>query len=486
MQERYWTRRRILQGGVTCAAAVALPRGFAEGSAEAVCVTTTASAPWQYVPVAAKATQPTALNLDIDLTRTAQTMEGFGACFNELGWTSLVLLNEVDRSSILRELFDPTADGARFTLCRMPVGANDFSLKPYSYDETPGDFALKDFSIDNDRATLMPFIHAAQRYQKDLRLWASPWTPPSWMKTNNYYAGGPAPGKPGYTPTPKGNEDAPEDMFVLDERNLRAYAVYFGRFIDAYRAEGIRIGMVMPQNEFVARQKFPSCTWSPAGLAKFLHYLGPEMQKRGVEIFFGTMNWGSAEGIASVFADKAAAQYVKGLGLQWAGKNALPALRERYPQLRFYQTEQECGDGKNMWEYTTYCWQLMKHYLRSGVSAYMYWNLALEQGRPSTWGWLQNSLVSVDASTRSFRYTHDYYLMKHLSRFVQVGARRVETSGTCDDALAFINPDGSIVAVLGNETSALQSVRLSARGRTLGVKLAPQSISTVSWPASHA
>src|SRR5437879_884996 len=155
------------------------------------------------------------LNLNVDLSATAQTMEGFGGCFNELGWTSLSKLSDGDRESVLRELFDPVA-GARFSLCRMPIGANDFALKAYSYDETKDDFELKHFSIENDRATLIPFIQAAQRYQPKLRVWASPWSPPSWMKKNGFYAeaAGRAGQKDnGIRPDQIGHEG--ENMFIL-------------------------------------------------------------------------------------------------------------------------------------------------------------------------------------------------------------------------------------------------------------------------------
>jgi glucosylceramidase len=149
--------------------------------------------------------------------------------------------------------------------------------------------------------------------------------------------------------------------------------------------------------------------------------------------------------------DAAAGPFIKGVGVQWAGKNALSAIARTYPDLPILGSEQECGDGNNDWAYTSYCWQLMKTYFRNGACAYMYWNIALTQGTPSTWGWKQNSLVSVDMASRTFRFTHDFYLFKHLSHFVDVGAHRLETSGTCDDALAFRNPDGTLVALLRNE-----------------------------------
>ena len=144
-----------------------------------------------------------------------------------------------------------------------------------------------------------------------------------------------------------------------------------------------------------------------------------------------------------------------------------------------YQSEQECGDGKNEWSYTGYCWQLMKHYFRSGALAYMYWNISTEQGGLSTWGWAQNSLVSVNRAEKSFHYNHDYYLLKHLTHFVDVGAKCVEATGTCDDALAFQNPDGTVVLLMRNELSHAQMVQVQVRERAVAVELPPDSVGTL-------
>ncbi|MDE3103581.1 MAG: glycoside hydrolase family 30 protein [Acidobacteriota bacterium] len=443
-------------------------------------VTTTAAQPWQTAQVYQPSFRWTMLNLNVGAQAAgAAPVQGFGSCFNELGWTSLSLLREEDREAILHEMFDPKA-GARFSYCRMPIGPNDYATEAYSYDETEGDFALAHFSIDHDRKTLVPFLHAALRYQPELRLWASPWTPPSWMKRNHFYAEAKAFGgmkENGIRPDQVGHEG--EDMFRVEPAYLEAYARYFGRFIDAYRAEGIRIGVVMPQNEFNSAQNFPSCTWTPEGLAQFLRRLGPEMQQRGVQVYFGTLERGNPKLLETVMADPEAARWVKGLGTQWAGKSALPALHREFPQLVIFQSEQECGDGKNDWSYTSYCWQLMKHYLRSGASGYMYWNTATLNGGVSTWGWPQNSLVNVDPATRSYRYNHDYYLLKHLSHFVDVGARLQEVTGTCDDALAFANPDGSTVVLVRNASATAQLVQVAAADRNAVLDLPPDSISTL-------
>jgi len=126
-------------------------------------------------------------DVQINPNDTLQAIDGFGACFNELGYISLSQLPENDKAAIMKELFEPGA-GANFTICRMPVGANDFSLDWYSYNETEGDFEMKNFSIQNDLKTLVPFIHEAQKYNPDLKIWSSPWSPPAWMKWNKHYA----------------------------------------------------------------------------------------------------------------------------------------------------------------------------------------------------------------------------------------------------------------------------------------------------------
>ncbi|MGD0891644.1 MAG: glycoside hydrolase family 30 beta sandwich domain-containing protein [Terracidiphilus sp.] len=491
-----WNRRQVLGGSVRLAAGAAaglLPRGVvaqmprpqALNDERVKFITTTETAPWQ----TGAALRPTfswnMLNLNVDaksMPAGNRPMEGFGTCFNELGWTSLSALSDEDRDSVMRELFDPAA-GARLSYCRMPIGANDFATEAYSYDETDGDFALKDFSIEHDRKTLIPFIHEAKRHQPKLRLWASPWTPPSWMKRNHFYAE--AKGYPqmgfkdnGIRPDQVGREG--EDMFIQEPRYFDAYARYFGRFIDAYRAEGIQVGMVMPQNEFNSAQNFPSCTWTAEGLTKFIHSLGPEMRKRDVDVFFGTLERGNPKLLETVMADPVSGGFIKGVGTQWAGKNALPAIHREFPQLAIFQSEQECGDGRNAWSYTGYCWQLMKHYFRSGACGYMYWNISTDMSGASSWGWKQNSLVSVDAEAKTFRYNHDYYLLKHLTHFVDVGAKLVEATGSCDDALAFVNPDGGVAVLLRNELAEPQMVQVQLKDRGIAVELQANSIGTLS------
>lgn len=490
MKKALWSRRKVLNTGLLASAAASLskirvassqmPKPQTLRDPNASFMVTTEARPWESAPVFEPTFTWTLLNLNLDgEAKDAPSIRGFGACFNELGWTSLQALNEADREQVLRELFDPQ-EGARFTYCRMPIGANDFSTGAYSYDETDGDFELKQFSIDHDRQTLVPFIKLALKYQPALKLWASPWTPPSWMKRNHFYAEAKAyPGMKdnGIRPDQIGHEG--QDMFIQEPKYFEAYARYFGKFIDAYKREGIRIGMVMPQNEFNSAQNFPSCTWTPEGLAQFLTYLGPEMNRHEVEVYFGTLERGNPKLFETVMADKEAARCVKGIGIQWAGKNALPALHYEFPALVIFQSEQECGDGQNSWSYAGYCWELMKHYLRSGASGYMYWNISLTQDPHSTWGWPQNSLVTVDTTSKTFHYNPDYFVLKHLTHFVDVGATRIETTGTCDDSLAYRNPDGKLVTLVRNESSTPRLIQVSATGRSVVIEMPPDSLGTL-------
>lgn len=489
MDRRTWIKRAAaLTGGAAISAA--LPAGLKRATAQSramsdgsvTWVATTETSPWQTRPLREAGWRWDTLDVAIGLEsggNAAPPIVGFGACFNELGWTSLQALRGEDQEVIFKELFAPGM-GANFNVCRMPVGANDFSRGWYSYDEHAEDFSLEHFSIANDLETLVPFIKSAKRYNPALELWASPWSPPSWMKRNKHYAA--AMQREGLPPNGLKQEQVGRegtDLFIQEDKYLKTYADYFGRFIDAYREQGIEIGMVMPQNEFNSAQPFPSCTWTAEGLARFVRYLGPAMKQRNVEVFFGTLERGNDALLNTVLADPEAGRYIKGVGVQWAGKGAIAEIHKEHPRLTIYQSEQECGDGKNDWKYAGYCWDLMRHYFRSGASGYMYWNISLKPGGESHWGWPQNSLITVDTDAKTYRWNHEYYAMKHASHYVQRGAMRLETYGTFDDALAFLNPDKSVVVILRNESGYERPVDVTIGDRKIAGSMEADSFNTL-------
>jgi glucosylceramidase len=420
-------------------------------------------------------------DVEVQLDKPFQTIEGFGACFNELGWISLCILEPEDKAAVFRELFAPGV-GANFLICRTPVGANDFSLGWYSYDETPDDFALHHFSISKDLETLVSFIKSALNYQPELKVWASPWSPPTWMKYNNHYAGEMSePDMPANGLKPEQLVSEGTDQFIQDDRYFSTYTAYFSRFIQEYSRQGIQISMVMPQNEFNSPQPFPSCSWTAEGLARFISFLGPEMERFNVEVFFGTMERPNENLVDVVLLDPKAGKYIKGAGFQWAGKRAIVGVHRRYPDLKLYQTEQECGDGKNDWRYCRYAWTLLKRFLENGVSVYQYWNIALNQGAVSRWGWAQNSLVTIDAVAGTYKYNYEYYLLKHLSHFVKRGARRLDTFTLTgyDNLLAFVNPDETVVILIQNDLGQELPVRIKVGEQVIGAALEADSFNTL-------
>jgi glucosylceramidase len=421
---------------------------------------------------------------EVDILNTEQTIDGFGTCFNELGWTSLSVLSDADREAVMKELFEPGA-GANFTVCRMPVGANDFSRDWYSYNETDGDFEMKNFSIDNDKETLVPFIKNALKYNPDLKVWASPWSPPAWMKDNKHYACQPLDtsffnniGKNGITREQIRSEGM--NMFIQEDAYFKAYALYFSKFIEAYRNENISISMIMPQNEFNSCQPFPSCTWKSSGLNKFVgEYLGPAMQKLGVEIMFGTMERPNPAMVDTLLQDPKSSLYIKGVGFQWAGKKAVGAIHKNYPEMKIYQTEQECGNGQNDWRLCCSSWNLMKHFLVNGTNVYDYWNTSLEEGGMSRWGWRQNSLVTVNKENKTYKFTYEYYLLKHLSHYVLPGAKRLASSGSFSNLLVFKNTDNSYVIMIHNDQKTAINPSIKIGEYKISPVLKPNSFNTI-------
>ena len=439
---------------------------------------TTFEKPWQEQAVSAcEAYSTSAATVKLALDKTDQTVIGFGTCMSELSHEALWLLPEADRAKVLDELFSP--EGGAFTVIRTPIGASDFSKDFYSYCETPDDFEMKTFSTDHDDATLIPLIREAQkRVPADvLKIWGSPWCPPRWMKTNRNAVCRPAKVN---DLTEEGRIFEGEDGFICDDAHMKAYALYFRKYVESYRAKGIPLWMVMPQNEFNSDQNFPSCTWSVGQLAKFIgRHLGPALEGSGVDLYFGTMERPNPNMLNAVLERPAYAKYVTGAGFQWAGKDALPGVRARHPELTYVMSEQECGDGRNDWKHAMHCWDLMLHYFSNGVSVYDYWNLALQKDGLSHWGWRQNSLVVVNAATRTAVFTPEYYMLKHLSHFVRRGAKRLLADGSHMETLAFVNPDNSVVVMMANKEATPKTVRISEGEKTYCVTLPTFSVATL-------
>ncbi|MFD1957308.1 glycoside hydrolase family 30 beta sandwich domain-containing protein [Paenibacillus thailandensis] len=435
-------------------------------------ISTTKEKAWNEQTVSAAADTANA-NLIVTGERF-QIVEGFGGCFNELGYVALSRLSDEQRGSLFHSLFHPDGEH-KLSICRLPIGASDYALEWYSHNETDGDFGMKHFSIERDFKYLTPYIREALTYNPDLKLFASPWSPPTWMKTPKAYNYG----------TLRWEKDI-----------LEAYALYFVKFVESYRDVGITIHQVHVQNEVVADQKFPSCVWTGEQLREFIaDYLGPAFEKHGLEteIWLGTINapepWEELskkkssdfdEYAAVVLSDPKAYKYIKGVGYQWAGKYAIQRTAASYPELRYMQTENECGDGNNSWDYAKYVFNLYQHYFTNGVNAYIYWNMVLEPRGRSTWGWEQNSMVTVDPQSGRVTRNPEYYVMKHFAHFVVPGAQRIGLRGPWSGkAVAFRNTDGSTAVVVNNPFKNERTVDLSFERNTYRFELEPESFNTI-------
>ncbi|HEY5563382.1 MAG TPA: glycoside hydrolase family 30 protein [Clostridiaceae bacterium] len=400
-----------------------------------------------------------------------QTMEGFGGCFNELGWKAIELLGEKEKEKIFYELFNPL-EGCRFNFCRMPIGANDYSLEWYSYNETDKDYAMENFSIERDKQYLIPYINCALKIKPDLKLFASPWSPPTWMKFPRTYNHG---------------------TLIWEEENLRAYALYFLKFVQAYEKEGIKIQQIHVQNEPMSDQKFPSCIWTGEEFREFISkYIGPVFEKNNMEteIWLGTLNGPEVDNRSLytgfdqyanlVLSDENARKYIKGVSYQWAGKYAVQQTHESFPDLKLMQSENECGDGSNTFEYAHYIFNLFRHYLNNGVNSYIYWNMVLEPEGNSTWGWKQNSMITIDPKSKEVIYNPEFYVMKHYSHFIEQGALRLKTKGPWSgNAVVFKNPKGQIVIVVGNNMAKSRNLTFKGGGTEITLELEPFSFNTI-------
>lgn len=406
-----------------------------------------------------------------------QQIDGIGGTFNELGWDALCSLDEQQRTEVMAQLFSPQE--SNYTYCRMPIGASDFAMNFYSLNDVADDFEMINFSTARDRHILMRYIKSAQAFQPALKIWASPWSPPAWMKTNEHYASCYDNDTPNHNGLPRSKElELPTTGFKMQQGYLQAYALYFVKFIQSYTEQGIPIEAVCIQNEPCSTQKYASCTWRPEDMAYFVgKFLGPAFERHGIAtgIFFGTINRDNPAFTRVALDDPMAKKYFKGAGFQWDGKGAIPHISKEYPHLKMMHTEAECGNGSNDWGAAEHTWWQMSHYLRNGACVFTYWNMVLDQSGTSPWGWKQNSLITVDTDSKTVTYNPEFYLMKHLSRNVVPGSYRLATPDDNSDVLAFVTPDGHTVVLLANTGNSSRHIALHIAGKYLNLQLPAHS-----------
>ena len=416
-----------------------------------------------------------------------QTWDGFGAAFNEQGWAALTS-SEMQEQAV--QLLFSESNGAAFTWGRIPIGANDYAVSRYTLDDTgpdvtptsdesnrpAADIALSMFSIARDREQLIPYVQAARAVKSDLRFWASPWSPPVWMKTGfrksdgwsdikkpSYYDGG---------------------SMRSDAAILASYAQYFTKFIQSYAAEGIDVELVAAQEEPSFEQSYPSCVWDKVTYTNFVgQFLGPAMTQLGVKIMVGTLadENKDIELGAAALADSKAKSFATLIGAQWNALAWDKKLVDLNSNLPIWATEHQGGNypwnpsgfppyqsyAPNDQAYGVETWGRIRDAInKAKVTSYNAWNLVLDKNGWSidtTRQWAQNALLVADSGTVTA--TPAYYVFRHLSQYVVPGARVIGTTG--GDALAFKNPDGSVTVVMFNGGAANDHYVLAVGGKML-------------------
>lgn len=407
-----------------------------------------------------------------------QTFLGWGTCFNELPWDAYNMLGESDKKLFVKRMFNPYGD-LRLQKGRLSAGANDYAREWYSCDEVDvdsTDFDMEHFNIDRDLTTIIPSIKLALAENPDMDFFCSPWSPPSWMKTNKHYA-------QRVTATngcPFGVPPYFNDQFVDDPRYYKAYCLYFDKFINAYKEQGIRITSLAYQNEAYSNTPYPGCSWTAKTTGRFLaEYLGPYMREHqpGLKMILGTMNTGSLDVFEQILNTPGIDKYVDAVGFQWEGAQAMKEVLYRHPQYEAIQTENECGSGTFDWNAGAHTFQLVNRYLANNVTTYYYWNAILKDNGISPWGWVQNAMVQVSSATRRPRYTPEYYAYCHYTHFIPAGSKVLATDESQLVTTA-LTPDGNIIIVAGNLDAQEKTVTFDVDGKYLAATLPARSFTT--------
>ncbi len=437
--------------------------------------------------------------ITIDPGRAYQTMDGFGASITDSSAALLYQLPAAQRDQVLTSIFHPV-DGIGMSFLRQPIGGSDFINEThYTYDDLPSgqtDVGMARFSVAHDEAQILPLLRRALQLNPALKVMASPWGQPAWMKANNSIIGG---------------------RLKDDPAIFRAYALYLLKFVQAYEAAGVPIYALTVQNEPQNRtpDSYAGTDMPVAHQATIINELGPMLRDAGlsrVKIIGYDHNWTQHPDDAADAARlgvpaepnypydllrTSAAQWIAGTGYHcYSGDaNAQTGLHNAFPAKDIWFTE--CsgwhGAADNAAKYfaDTLNWHSQNVEIgtvRNWAKAVVNWNLALDsQGNPhnggcgDATGWC-TGVVSVDGTTVT--RNAEYYALGHFSKFVKAGAARVHTDNAGDlHNVAFRNPDGSMVLVVKNIGGGTQTFGVTWNGMFVPFTVPPNALTTLTWPA---
>ncbi len=422
--------------------------------------------------------QPLETEIDIlvDPNKQFQALLGIGAALTDAAAETFYKLSKESQEKFL-EAYYSKENGIGYSLGRTIIHSCDFSSGSYTYIEE-GDAELKTFSIDHDREFRLPFTKKAiEAAGGKLTMYASPWSPPAFMKTNNNMLQG---GK-------------------LKPEFFQPWANYYVKFIEAYEAEGIPIWGLTIQNEPMAVQRWESCIYTAEEERDFLkNYLGPTLEKAGMgdrKIIVWDHNRDLLFQRASVILnDPDAAKYVWGTGFHWYEdwKDGVPMfhnvrnVKEVFPDKNLIFTE-GCNEGYDPEKIEEV--RLAERYGRSmindfnnGVVAWTDWNILLDEtGGPNHVGNLCFAPAHGDTTTGELLLTYSYYYIGHFSKYIRPGAKRISSVSSANAILstAFLNTDGSIVIVAMNQSEEGKNYRVTIGANSSNLQIPAHGIQTL-------
>lgn len=407
-----------------------------------------------------------ASTVSLDPKNKFQPILGFGAAMTDAACFTFNRLDPAAREKLFHELFSPSEMG--LNVCRTCIGSSDYSTKVYSYDEGDPDPDLKRFSIDHDRAYILPMLREARKANPDLFLFSSPWSPPGWMKPNKSMLGG-----------------------NMERKYMPSYANYFVKFLQGYEAEGVPVQAITVQNEVDTDQdaRMPACAWPQEYEADFVRaHLGPAFENAGVKTKIWIVDhnynlWGRAMGELETEGLRKYANAIAWHGyvgqVEWINR-----VQTAYPDVEMYWTEG--GPDYTQPDYLTDWakWSTtFSGILRNSCRSITGWNLALDEvGKPNIGPFSCGGTVSIHSKTNAITYSGQYWGFAHYSKFIKRGARRFDSQSSGTDILhtAFENPDGQRVVVLTNPGAA-RSCAVTVGGSTANVSLNQNSVTTLVW-----
>ncbi|MGE5630612.1 MAG: glycoside hydrolase family 30 protein [Caulobacteraceae bacterium] len=411
--------------------------------------------------------------IKVDESHEYQIIEGFGGAFTEAAADTFYKMSEGKRKEILEAYFCP-GKGLNYSLCRTHINSCDFSLENYSYDEVEGDKDLKHFDIGRDKKLLIPMIKGAMQAKGSrIKLLASPWSPPWWMKTNGEMNHG---GR-------------------LKEEYRHSWAKYYTKYIRAYKEEGIDIWGISVQNEPDAVQTWDSCIYSHEEERDFVRdYLGPVLTEEALEninIIVWDYNTDQVYDRAKVILeDGKCAKYVWGVGFHWYSGDQfynLDRTHRSFPDKKLLFTEgcQEGGVHLDSWAVGERYGHNMINDFNNWAVGWIDWNMVLNQtGGPNHVGNYCDAPIIANTDTDEIYYENSYYYIGHFSRYIQPGAVRIDCS--CNDcekleAAAFKNPDGTLAIVVINSKADDVDYTIDIGGLRADIKALAHSIVTLRY-----